>query len=37
MQAMDQGAIVGATDVASNGSGSNRRSNGFCERMIREL
>jgi len=28
VQAMDQGAVVGATDGASDGSGSSRRSDG---------
>ena len=34
---MDQGSIERATDDASDGSGSNRRSDGRCERWIREL
>ena len=33
---MDQGAIEGAMDGASNGSESNRRSDGWFERWIME-
>ena len=36
VQDMDQGAIEGAMDGASGGSGSNRRSDGWCERLFRE-
>ena len=36
VQAMDQGAIEEAMDGASDGSGSNRRSDGWCKRWIRE-
>ena len=34
-QAMDQGAIEEAMDGASNGSGSNRRSDGCCHLQYR--
>ena len=37
MQAMDHGETEGVSDCASNESGSNRRSDGWCERLIREL
>ena len=33
---IDQGAIEGAMDDASGGSGSNRRSDGWCKRWISE-
>ena len=36
LRAKDQGAIEGAMDDASDVSGSNRRSDGRCERWIRE-
>ena len=31
MQAMDHGAIEGVSDCASDESGSNRRSDGWCK------
>ena len=34
---IDHGAIEGATDDARDRSESNRRSDGLCERWIREL
>ena len=37
MRVMNQGAIEGAMGGVSNKSGSNRRSDGWCERLIREL
>jgi hypothetical protein len=37
VQLMDQGAIEGAMSGASNGSGSTRRSDGWCKRCVREL
>jgi hypothetical protein len=37
VRAVDQGAIERATDNASDGSKSNRRSDGWCERWIMEL
>ena len=36
MRAVDQGAIERATDGASDGSESNLRSDGWCERWISE-
>jgi hypothetical protein len=37
LRAMDQEAIFGAMGGASNGSGSNKRSDGWFNRCIREL
>ena len=36
VQAIDQEAKEGATDGASNGSGSNRRSAEYCKRWLTE-
>jgi hypothetical protein len=36
VQDMDQGAIEGATDGASGGSGNSRKSVSWCERWIRK-
>ena len=36
VQSMEQETIEGAMDGASDGSESNRRSDGWCERWIRE-
>ena len=37
VRAMDQGAIEGAMGSVSDGSESNRKSDGWCEGQIREL
>ena len=36
MMMMDQGATEGAMSGSRHGSGSNRRSDGWCERWFRE-
>jgi len=36
VRAVDRGAIEGATDNSSDGSGSSSRSDGWCERWIRD-